>query len=487
MIWKIQDISIRLRVLALVSAPTGGTVLLLGGCASLDPAANMQAASTLVADRSEHNTNWDAPWNEPSTMWNGGMPLSSDVAVGVALQNNRAIRRQVEQIVAARAEYVQAHLLPNPVVNVAIGFPTDGMGGEPLTVSLVQQLAALWRRPDAIDEAEAQLHATILSVSDEALRLVASVRQTHAAVVYAEQAVAIQRENIELLGQAVELLDARLSVGEASQLDVNRTALDLHVAQVLLEDRSATLQRIKRELLALLGRADASTTWTTNGIVSFENVFANETDEQRYIELAQMQRLDVAAALATVDARAAAVQFQETGRFPDVRGGMGYQQNFSSRSGVFPSAAMTVPIFDDNSARITTAESQYRQSIIEADRVLQNAVAETRSAWINARSQWRVISSFEQDIVALAESNHLLAQDAFNAGESDLTVLLEAQRQLNDLRLELSDRRAAAATYFIELERAVGGSFKQQSSPTSITGFESERIDSQTWQQEEPQ
>ncbi len=50
------------------------------------------------------DAHWDAPWDHDVPLWSGREPLSSDVAVTIALQANRSMRQQVEAIVAARPD-----------------------------------------------------------------------------------------------------------------------------------------------------------------------------------------------------------------------------------------------------------------------------------------------------------------------------------------------------------------------------------------------
>ena len=70
--------------------------------------------------------------------------------------------------------------------------------------------------------------------------------------------------------------------------------------------------------------------------------------------------------------------------------------------------------------------------------------------------------AYESSILDLAESNFALAREAFDAGEVDLTVLLDAERRRNDMRNDMIDRQRAATTLLIELERASGGTLEMQ-------------------------
>lgn len=459
-----------------IAAPIAAT-----GCASLDPSEEIALTAGAVESRTELEPAWDAPWDEPSAAWDGRAPLSSDAAVLAALQNNRRIRQQVESIVGSRADYVQAHLLPNPVVSVMLGFPIDGGGGSPMAISLVQQLSWLWQRPTRIDAADAELRRSALAVTHDVLELVATVRTTHARVAFAERAVELQDSNCELIEQVSDLIGRQLDVGEATQLDVNRVSLDLLQAKAELVDRKATLARLKRELLELLGRADATTDWRTTGPTDLAMGNAPLPREEALMRLASRQRLDVAAAQSQQLAAKHNVELARLGRLPDVSGGARYEENLAGREAIGPTVSASIPVFDDNRARIAKAASMLRQAEMEADRVLQQAQREVRTAFIEASSTRAVVSDYQKRIVELADENADLAERAFTAGTTDLTVLLESQRRQTTARTRLNDLRARYAASHHELERAAGGSLSaevlaalEQGEPLPTRFFEDE-------------
>ncbi|MDY7107119.1 MAG: TolC family protein [Planctomycetota bacterium] len=436
------------------------------GCASLDPTADLEAAASSVQSRTGIAPDWAAPWDELSPAWDGETPLSSDAAVIAALQNNREIRREVESIVAARADYVQAHLLPNPVINIALGFPIDGGGGDPLAASLIQQLAWLWQRPARIDAADADLRRRILAVSDAVLRVVAQVRAGHADIVYAEHAVELQQRNCDLIEQSLELVRLKFEVGEATQLDVNRVRLDLLQARAELVERTASLDVARRRLLEQLGRADRGIDWMSDGQAIDPGRAIDEFDEAEVLAAATRLRLDAAAASMQVNAAEHRHRLGELGAFPDLGAGARYERNFGNREAVFPAFTVTPKLLDDNSARIARAESELRAARIEADRVLQQAQREVRTAWIELESTVRTIDEYQEQVVALATENAALSEEAFAAGTVDLTVLLDARREQTAARLRLNDLRASAARKFHELERAAGGTLDPQTIET---------------------
>lgn len=445
-------------------AVLAGLAVLVTSCASLDATEDIARASDLVEARIGYSTNWLNIENGPeSPLWDGVAPLTSDTAVRLALRKNRAIQREVETIIASRADVAQAHLLPNPVINLALGFPLDGMGGEPMSASVVQQLAAFWKRPARISRADAELQQRILHVSDAALRLVAEVRRSFADVAFAERGEALAGENVTLLEQALQPLRDRFSVGEASRLDVTRAEHALLTAQTLLTDRIRARTTAQRRLLALLGRAPADVTWKCDDAALAIDLTPPLPTEAEVIALTVTQRLDIAAARSASAARAAGLDLEDLNRFPDVSAGVEYQDMFDGREGVFPSVAVTPKIFDDNSAQRAKARSLYEQAVLSAEHVQETAIGEARSVWSSYASQRSVLARYDDEILPVVREQRDLARDAFSAGETDLTVLLDAERAFNAARLERLDRHHTATQLLYELERAVGGSLNTAS------------------------
>src|SRR5688572_4397819 len=197
---------------------TAALVLLLGagGCVSLDPSGDVDEAAGLVEARTGERPAWRARWEAGLPAWDGAAPLSASAAVATALANNPEVGARLERIGAARAELVESGLLPNPVLNVALGLPLGGEeGGTFVSAGLMQQLTALLQRPARMRSADAALRAGVLELSDRALTLAAEVRMAHARIGAGEARLALARERRELLGQALALVRLQAEVGEA--------------------------------------------------------------------------------------------------------------------------------------------------------------------------------------------------------------------------------------------------------------------------------
>ncbi|MEE8156396.1 MAG: TolC family protein [Phycisphaerales bacterium] len=447
--------------------PLGVGALLVIGCVSLDPSADINEAMGLVEQRSGWRPDWNAPWSSSIDGWQGEAPLSVDQAVTIALRNNRSIRAALEGIATARADLVQSGLLPNPVLSATFGSAINGEGGATsVSISLIQQLTDLWLRPARKDAAASALREQILSVSDEALRLVADVRQGHAGLVYAQRAIALSQSHRALVDRSIEITEQRIAAGVASQLDVNRLHQLLLALEAEITVQQLDLGKRKRELLKVLGLAEASANWEAQDHNTSLAAWSDELLESDLIALTASQRLDVAAARKAYESKRHELRVVNLGSLPEVEAGVAFERDEDRRDELGPEFDIEIPIFDNNEANVAKAMSELRQAEIEADQVLQRAVTQTRTAWLDARTNLELVDFYRERVIALARENLRLGEQAFDAGQVDMTVVLETQRELIEAEFQLNQLEAAASLSVIELEYTVGGSLAPASRST---------------------
>lgn len=432
----------------------------LTGCASLDTAPDVDRATALVGERTGEAPQWDLPWDEPHAIWDGESPLAGDDAVRIALVNNREIRAALEEIAMARADLVQSGLLPNPVLNIALGFPIDGSGGATsVGIGLTQQLVALWLRGDRMTAAEFELDRAILNVSDDALELVKLVRQQHTEILYAEQRRSLLAEQQSLLEQLASLMQQRQDAGEASRLDVSRLTLQRQTLDAALLEQEQQVVQHKLSLLSLMGWSEASIEWTIENESNAQGwQYLGVPDERDLIAILDTQRLDLLAARATADAHAAALRIEDRQRLSrGVDAGIAFERDDDRRKELGPTVSLEIPIFDTNDAQVARALAAYRQAAIEADRVRQRAITEVRVLRSECARLAELITLHDDEILPAVEENLRLAQQSIEAGIVDATVLIESQRERIGARLQLSDLERRLTNRRHALERAVGG------------------------------
>lgn len=440
-------------------------VLILSGCAgSLDPAPDIQRADDLTAQRTGIVPDWKT---QSCALWDGDSDLTADDAVRYAVSGHREIRASLERIAASRADLVQSGLLPNPVLNVGLAFQFAGTPADTsVAVSVTQSLVALLQRDDRMKAADADLEHQILATSDLALAIAAKARAAHARVYYAQKQVIEQQAAVANAERSVGAARKRFDAGEATSLHVNRQRLLLLRLTAQLARRETDLATRKRELAAAVCRADAPMAWSAvepSGLSVFDPA---TIDEDRVVALALEQRLDAAAADATARAALMRAGIEADWRWlagQDLQAGVGYQHTDDGADEIGPALTVPIPIFDTGDARTAKARAEARHAVLMAQDIREEAILEARLALIASRSAAMLAANYDTEIVALAHENLELAQQSFNAGESDLTVLLEAEEALVSARSDLIELQEQAALARIELERAVGGRLTPES------------------------
>jgi len=427
----------------------------LGGCASLDPAEDYRRAGGLVEERSGSRVDWTSPWSETLDEWDGSSPLTQDAAVRMSLLNNRQLRAEVERIAESRADLVQAGLLPNPVLSLTLRAPVDPADGVWFVgAAAVQQLTAIWLRDGKIRAADARLNETVLDVSDRALRLVADVRSTHARIAFGQKELELTREAEALVMESIDAMGRRVTGGEATSLDTARLEQQLVSFETEEADLARALAKERRRLLELMGFPAAEADWTASDA---NLVRALPADEATAIALARSQRLDVAASRALAEANAADLSVEERNRLKEFGVGVDFERDTDETYTLGPVIEAEIPIFDTNEAQIAKAGSMARAALATSEAVAHRAIREARAAYVEATEAAILAGRLRNVAVPLGERVAELAQRGVTAGVSDTTVLLEARRDLLEVRRTLTRREADAAVAAVELEYAVGG------------------------------
>jgi len=478
------------------------------GCASPRPDTHIQMAATLVEGRLAHRPRWDAPWDASPPDWSAESVLPADEAVALALRNNRMLRADLEMIGQANAELVQAGLLQNPALNLMVMFP-DGGGRAMLRSSALpmQPLQDLWLIPARKEVATAELQQAVLRVADRAVETAATVRTTYVKLQFTRRAIALVRENMELAAQTTRIVEVRQTAGQATQAAVNLAHIRYQRLRSELLAMEAEYREMQRELLMLMGFAGAPDRWTVAPLDEEHEELKVPEDEEPLMALGAEQRLDLRAARWRLEAAEHRITLMRREGWPEVALGFTAERAPAPRAsrgptiparvgnaaaqaiadrvyGVapMPTAPMIqpwvpkmydvkwtlgpmleleLPIFDQNQAQVAKAMHEYNQKLAEYEARAQEITRDVRAALVRARTAKEQVEFYRVGIVPDVERNLDLAQQAFVAGQEDLTVYLQAQEDLIMTRRTILEFLRDYHIGRVDLERAVGGRLEQ--------------------------
>ncbi len=480
-----------------------GVVLLIPACVSVDPRADYRRTQELVMQQTGVGDMYDPSAEQEidrriHELLEDG--VSIDEAAQIALLNNKTLQSLFQDIGMARADVVQSGLLTNPSLSMLIQFP-EGGGRSKLDAGVAQQIADLWQIPQRKRIAQADLEATVLRVAQQALDLAADTRIQCLRVLALRRLQGIQQESLQLARESVRLAEAKVGAGEASGLDLNLAKAGLSEIGLLGIDTQRQYELSLLRLTRTLGLSRDDESWNLAG-----ELFAGALplqDEDQWVSLALEARLDALVAAEKVHAAEGAWRREQAAVFPNVTVGLGVErpddrglpdrhvladaarasiangaltapdiqsraQRRRERSQIIdsligPSLDITLPIWDQNQARVARARFSWDQKCKEQDDLLDSIAEEVLIASVGLRSASEQRRLYDQELLPQSRENLKSARLAYASGELGMVTLIESQEAVIRIERAHVDVLRDLAIARVELERAVGGRLDQGS------------------------
>jgi cobalt-zinc-cadmium efflux system outer membrane protein len=372
-------------------------------------------------------------------------------AVRLSARYDPRIQAALSRVRIAEAASDQARLLPNPIVNVALRFPTGG--GKPvIDAGLAAELVALLQQPGRVSAADSRLRGEAANAVGTVLDVLSDTREAYAAVQALDAVLVVQEDRRRILDRLLQTARARLDAGEATQLDVTtletqRVELETEIADKVLERSEARLT-----LARLIGQPSGSASWP---VTKWEPPAAPRVSERRWVALALERRPQVAARefeLKALGAERALTRFAPFDR-TEVGGDSERDPDWT----VGPAVSLPVPLFDMGQAtraRASAAVSEARHNLQEARR---EAIEETRRAYATYQSSKDNLSRVQGELLPLQERRLAQAEAQYRAGQAEITALFLAEQDLRAARARLIELQRRTSEALIRLEKAAGG------------------------------
>ena len=465
----------------------------VSGCATVDPRADYELAGRRIAEATGQQRVYDPDDEEAAADRVAELLLdgiTTDEAVQICLLNNPWLQSAFLDIGMARADVVQAGLLSNPSLGIAVKLPSGG-GLASIEAGIAQNIAELWQMPARKDAAERSLDAAILEVARLASGLAADAKVAYHEAVGADEHHRIAGEDVELARSLLELAVARRDAGAASQLDVNLSESLALKAEADAERLRLEASEARRALAGLLGIVTNADDLVL--VDALPDIPEDVLDTARLLDLAREWRLDIRAAHQAMNAAEATLRKEIRKAWPTLELGIEMERGERPRSDggrdlladtarksiangrltapgieprsagdrhtdfiIGPSFGLELPIFDQNQAGIAKARFAYeqaRKTIVALERI---TALEISSALDKAATAWKLVRMYRDRSLPLAQSNLELSREAYRAGRASFPSVLVAQRTFLETRRSSVSAAESAAIAIPELERTVG-------------------------------
>jgi cobalt-zinc-cadmium efflux system outer membrane protein len=362
-----------------------------------------------------------APASQPP----GGLTL--EVLEGMALLGNPALVRATAEVGAARGNWVQVGLKPNPTVGYEGQQIGSGGLAEQHGVSFGQEIVTggKLRLNRAIARGDIEIVERELSALR--LRVLTDVRMAYFQILIAQRQIALADELIRVSQEGAKVADALLNAKQVGRVDVLQAKLEGDQAQLNKQSALNRLDAAWRELAAIVG----------NPALGYQPLVGDPAaapcDAQYDVLLSRLlsQSPEIAAAAANLDRARAALARARVQPIPNItfQGVVNWQDNgIDGKPDGAIGASVPLPLFDRNQGNIMRAEREVaaaQQAIAQLELDLQQRLAPVFERFLNAQQQ---ALKYRDSILPTAEESLKLTRHMYEAGEINYTGLLTVQR-----------------------------------------------------------
>lgn len=462
-----------------------GLVVSAAGC-SVAKDAGFSDVRDMVGARIGRDVDWNREEAEEEAVGDAVQKLlerdlTADVAVQIALLNNRNLQATYEELGIARADLIQAGLLRNPVITFERRF-----SGQALELDVVQEFIELITLPLRKRIAGAAFEASKQQVAAAVLDLAAEVGSTFYALQGAEEMAAMRRQVVQGAAAGADLAQRMHDAGNITDLDLRMEQRLTRQAQ--LDQAMAELEVIQQRerLNALMGLWGAETVWTV--APRLPDPPPVDPPLRGLESLAVSQRLDLLAARQDIVTAAETLGLTKALRWlPGASGHLHLEREPDGRSTIGPGLEILLPIFDWGQAAVPRDRALLRQKQRRYTALAIEIRSQVRAAYSRMRSA-RNRAEFYRDTVLPLQVNILeQAQLQYNAmilGPLQLFQLKQAEIDTGREYIEAHRDYWVART---ELEHALGGSIRTDDTGAPVLGEEKPAIESLSHHQPEVQ
>lgn len=366
-----------------------------------------------------------------------------------ALANNPAIAQAQAQLDAARGQFIQVGLPPNP----AVGYSGQQLGSRGLAE---QQGVFIEQNLIMGGKLQVQRHeaAWLVRQAEQRLliaerRVVTDVQTAFYDLLIAQQRVALAEQLYRIARQALETVNSLYNAQEATATDLLQAQIEADTAHVFVENAQAERQGAWQRLAAVVGQPDLPLG------VAVGNV-EDSVPEHVFDELASQLQADhpqLAAQQAAVERARWAVERAYRAVIPDinVQGIIQDDRATQSSNGTLQ-VSVPVPIWNRNQGGIRQAWGELAAAEQAVDRTalaLRRRLADVFQDYQVARQQ---TLRYREQILPNAEKSLRLINEGYKAGEFSYLQLLTAQRTYFQTQLAYLDalRRAWSGHWQLE-------------------------------------
>lgn len=355
---------------------------------------------------------------------------------------------------------------PNPSLLLPFAYTANAKAGaSPYTYGLGLDIPieTASKRGYRIEQAQQLSNAARLNIGNVAWQVRNRLRNQMLILYTAMRKTSILKRQRAVQQQIVEMVNKRLSLGAASELEDNQAHIAFTRSRIDLANAQKQIVDARAQMATIIGLPVSALRDTELHFDAFERVYPDiPVDDAR--RKAILNRADILAALAEYEASQAQLQLEIARQYPDIHIGPGYTFDAGADKFVLPVAAIGLPLFNQNQGPIAEARARRTELAARVNALQALAINDTDRAVQNYRIALKNLQLTES-LLAEQQRQWQSMQKSFQAGELDRLGVTLAQHAFYTNAVVRQDALMQVQQAISQLENAM-----QQ--PLSATDFQ---------------
>lgn len=387
------------------------------------------------------------------------LPLSQAIQLG--LERNPALAAADATAIAVAEQVPQVGGLPDPRLSIGLAnLPTGSFSVDEDPMSQIQigiSQALPYPGKLALQEgaAEQRAQAAAHGSSDLRLQLVRKIKTHWWQLFYYDRALEANVSNKTLFQQQYETAQTLYTVGQGQQQDVLLIQLEL----ARLDEDTLRLHQMREQAVIQLNALLDQAPLTPIQLPAQRKASLSQLPDIEQLQAsAQMNRPDLHARLAQVNAARAMRDLSERDQYPDFSVGAVYGRRDGRDDLASIQFSMSLPLYA--SRKQSKAEDQRRAELIAAQQQLREAQSQAAAQVAAAITRYRLardrVRLFDDSILPHARQTVEALLAGYQVNKVDFFKLVKAQTSLHDYETQYWQAYSDAQQALAELAAAVG-------------------------------
>ena len=433
--------------------------VLLSGCATyhaqpVSPTALMNDFEVRALDNPELNRYIAAHCGNPNACTPGIWDLNTLTLA--AFYYSPALDIARAQHGTSQAAIQSAAQRPNPSLLLPFAYTANAKTGvSPYTYGLGLDIPieTAGKRGYRIEQARQLSNAARFNIGNVAWQVRGRLRDQMLILYTAIRRASILEQQLAVQQQVVGMLNKRLSLGAASELEDNQVHITLTQNRLDLANAQKQIADARAQMASIIGLPVSAMRNIDVRFDAFERVYPDipVNDARRK---AILNRADLLAALSEYEASQTALQLEIARQYPDIHIGPGYTFDAGANKFLLPMSGVTLPLFNQNQGPIAEATARRTELAARVNALQVQAIDDTDRAVQNYRIALQNLQLAESLLSAQQRQLQGL-QRSFQTGELDRLALTLAQHEFYTQTLARQDALMQVQQTIGQLEDAM--------------------------------